>query len=279
MWLWGHGLQRPKHPKIVHFILLGHPRTPLTLLLAGFAAAFPVPAQDRVIASVIPSLAYGPGCTSAIQLQNLSDRMVTVAIEGHRESGALVALNGFPGTTIPLEPRRQASYKLAIEEETIGAWALVRETIPSPDLQPAIGITASTECHSGNTLRTAARGVAFPTRNPWFAGDVADLRGDLILLINTSESPVRATACYSSGGLYSTPGSELQPICDASVDVQVPPFNSRQFPVSRGGSTHVSLKTRGSAVVLEMLRPMGENLRIYAVDSSIQFGDEANGKP
>jgi hypothetical protein len=249
----------------------------LTLIFAALAN-LALAAQDRVMSTVIPSLAYGPACSSVVQLQNLSDRTVTVDVEGHRESGALVALGGLPGITIRLDPHQQGSYRLAIEEETTTAWARVREQIPSPDLTPAIAISASTECRTGNMLRTAARGVTYPTRNPWFAGDTSEMHGNLISLINASELPVRATACYSSGGLYSVAGTALEPICNASIDVQVPPFNSRQFPVSRDGSTHVSLRTQGSAVVLEMLRPLGENLRIYAVDSSIKFGEEASGK-
>ncbi len=230
------------------------------------------------MATVVPSLAYGPNCSSTVQLQNLSDRTVTVEMEGHRESGSLVPLAGLPSTTLHLDPRQQGAYKLDIAEETTAAWAKVRETVPSPNLSPVISITASTECTLGNQLRTAARGVAYPTRNPWFKADVSELRGDVISVINTSESAIRATACYSSGGLYSVPGTPLQPICNASVDVQIPPFNSRQFPVSRQGNTHMSLKTQGNAIVLEMLRPLGENLRIYAVDSSIKFGEEANSK-
>ena len=225
--------------------------------------------------SVIPSLAYGRTCSSTMQLRNLSDRTVTVDVEGHRESGALVSLAGLPGTTVHLEPHGKMSYKLDIEEETTAAWAKVRETVAAAGFAPVVSISASTECVIGNQLRTAARGVAYPTRNPWFAGDVAEMQGNLISLINTSESAVRATACYSSGGLYSVAGTPLQPICNASVDVQIPPFNSRQFPVSRESNSHLSLKTQGNAIVLEMLRPLGENLRIYAVDSSIKFGDEA----
>src|SRR5580693_7464562 len=98
-------------------------------------------AQTRVVTSVIPSLAYGPACTSAINLQNLSERAVTADIEGHRESGALVALAGLPGTTLHLAPNEHGSYKLDIDEETTAAWAKVREQIPSPDLPPALAVT------------------------------------------------------------------------------------------------------------------------------------------
>ena len=241
-------------------------------------ASIPVAAQSRFITSVVPSLAYGSSCSSTLLVQNVSERAVAFDIEGHRESGALVGLAGRDGATIYLEAHQRASYKLAIEEETSAAWAEIREQIPAPDLAPALAISASTECLAANQLRTAARSVSYPTRNPWFDGDVGELRGDLVSLINASESAVRASGCYSSGNLYST-GSELRPICSATVEVQIPPFGSRQFPVARDGSTHLSLKTRGPAIVLEMLKPLGENVHVYAVDSSITFGGEAPGKP
>jgi hypothetical protein len=248
------------------------------LLITALLSVLPLMAESRVLSSVISSLAYGPTCTSSLQLRNLSDRAVNVEVEGHRESGALVALAGLSGNTIRLDPHQQGAYKLSIEEETTAAWAKVRETIPSPDLSPALAISASTECVTGNQLRTAGRSVVFPTQNPWFAGDVADMRGNLITLINTSEAVVRATTCYSSGSLYSVGGAALQPVCSASDEMQIPPFNSRQFPVSREGNSRLSLKTQGSAIVLEMLRPLAENLRIYAVDSSIKFGEEVGEK-
>jgi hypothetical protein len=232
-------------------------------------------AQNRTIASVIPALAYGPVCSSTIQLHNLSDRTISLDLEGHRESGSLVGLVGFSGTHLHLQPRQQIAYKLDIQEETTGAWAKVREDVPAPELQPAIAVAAAEECTIGTQLRTIGRGIAYPTRSPWFAGDVAELPGNLISLINTSEAAVRVTACYSSGNLFSVNGSPLQPVCSATIDIQVPPFNSRQFPVSKDGSTHLLLKTRGDAIVLEMLRPLGENVRVYAVDSSIKFGEEA----
>jgi hypothetical protein len=250
----------------------------ITILVVAAAGVLPLAAQSRIMASVVPSLAYGPNCSSSLQVQNLGDRTVTVELEGHRESGALVALAGLTSNTIHLDAHQQSSYKVDIAEETTAAWARIRETIPSPDLSPVVAISASTECLTASQLRTAGRSVAYPTRSPWFDGDVAEMRGDVVSLINTSESAARATLCYSSGGLFSVQGTPLRPICNASSDVQIPPFGSRQFPVSREGNSHFSIKTQGAAIVLEMLRPVGENLRIYAVDSSIKFGDEATGK-
>jgi hypothetical protein len=240
-------------------------------------------AQERVVESVIPALAYGPSCSSTVELRNLGDRTVTVEVEGHRESGALVPLGGLRGTTVRLGPHERGGYKLEIEEETLGAWVKVREKVPAPGLSPVVAVAGSTECRVGDQLRTAGREVAYPTRNPWFDGDVGEMPGNQISLINTTERAARARACYSAGSLYSVPerariGAELQPICTASLDVLIPPFGAREFAVSREGSTRLALKAEGNSIVLEMLRPLGETLRIYTVDSTIQFGSEVPGQ-
>ena len=238
--------------------------------------------QERVVESVVPALAYGPRCSSMVELRNLSDRPVVVDVEPHRASGALVALAGHPEITMRLTPRERSSYKLEIEEETESAWVKVRERVPSPGLSPVVAVSGETECVIGDQLRSAGREVVFPTQSPWFSGDVTDLPGGLLSLINTSEHAVRASACYSSGGLFSAPtgarAAELAPICTTAFEVQIPPFGAREFPVAREGSSHFSLKTQGAGVVLEMLRPVDLGVKMYKVDSSIQFGSEVPGK-
>jgi hypothetical protein len=47
--------------------------------------------------------------------------------------------------------------------------------------------------------------------------------------------------------------------------------------VARDGSSHFSLKTQGAAIVLEMLRPLEPTVKMYQVDSTIQFGSEVPG--
>jgi hypothetical protein len=228
--------------------------------------------------SVLPSLAYGPSCSSTVVLQNLADAPVDVELEGHRSSGAVVALAGRTGRVIHLLPGERGGYQLQIQEEDSGAWVRVRERMAAPGA-PAVAVSGTTECRQGDQLRTAARQVAYPTRNPWFAGDVADLSGSAISLINTSAGAVRAALCYSAGNLYSVPGQtqasrELRPVCSAAFEVQVPPFGTRDFPVERDGSSYFSVKTWGDAIVLQMLRPAKEGVRIYTVDSTIKFGGE-----
>ena len=258
---------------------------PLILLAVAWAQPPkpPVPAAS-VTESVLPSLAYGPYCSSTVVLQNLADTTVDVELEGHRSSGAVVPLVGRAGRVIHLAAGERGSYQLQIAEEDSGAWVRVRERMAAL-AAPAVAVSGTTECRQGDQLRTAARQVAYPTRNPWFAGDVADLPGSAISLINTSASAVRASLCYSAGNLYSVPGKtqasrELQPVCSTAFEVQVPPFGTREFPVQRDGSSYFSIKTLGDAIVLQMLRPAKEGVRIYTVDSTIKFGGEVpEGKP
>jgi hypothetical protein len=204
---------------------------------------------------------------------------VDVELEAHRRSGALAPLAGRAGRVIHLVPGAQGSYQLQIQEEDSGAWVQVRERTASPRSAPAVAVSGTTECRQGNQLRTAAREVAYPTRNPWFAGEVAGLRGSVISLINVSAGAVRASLCYSAGNLFSVPGEtqtsrELRPVCSTAFEVQVPPFGTRDFPVEREGNSYFSLKTRGDSIVLQMLRPAKEGVRIYTVDSTIKFGGE-----
>jgi hypothetical protein len=233
---------------------------------------------ERVVESIVPAMAYGPECSSAVELRNLSDRAASVDVEGHRGSGALVSLANHPDMAIVLGPHESGTYKLEIEEETTEAWVKVREHAPAGGSWPVIAVSGSTECVAADQLRTVTREVVFPTRNPWFSSAVDNLREGQILLINTSEQAATASACYSSGNLYSRPdaghGGGLQPICSAAFAVRVPPFGSRVFPVSREGSSYFELKTAGEAIVLQMLRPLGSNVRVYKVDSSIRFGEE-----
>jgi len=252
--------------------------SPYLLLLAFGAAALPAAPSERFVESVLPALAYGPSCSSTVRLQNLSDTPAAVEIEAHRGSGALVALAGQANRVIHLDAGEQGAYHLEIEEETTSAWVKIREKLSESHPSAAVALSGATECRDGNQLRVAVREVAFPTRDPWFSGDVADLHGAVLTLINTSEQAARASACYSAGILYSAPnpqpGSELVPLCSSTVDVQIPPFGTREFPLERNGNSHFALRTRGNAIVLQMLRPADQHVRIYSVDSTIQFGEE-----
>jgi hypothetical protein len=241
-------------------------------------AALPACAQERTIDRVLPALAAGKACTSAIQLQNLGERPVTLAVEAYGENGALVALKGQAAIAVDLAPRERKTYRLELSDETTGAWVRVRETLAAAQFSPVVTVSGSTECVAGDELRTVAREVTFPMRSPWFEGDVSELPGDLLAVVNTSAQPATASLCYSAAVFYSVPdgrrGGELTPVCTAYFAVQIPPFSARQFPVERDGSSHFSLWTRGAAMVLQMLKPQGVRVKVYAVDSSIHFGAE-----
>ncbi|HMD47798.1 MAG TPA: hypothetical protein VKG79_01815 [Bryobacteraceae bacterium] len=249
---------------LVLFLLL-----PGVLLCAG---------KERVVESVLPSLEYGPACWSSVDLQNLGDREVKLDIEAHRASGALVALVDHPQLSVDLGAGERASFRLEIAEETGSAWAKVREHVPAAALSPVIAVSGHSECVVDNQLRTSAREVAFPLRSPAFSSDIDEIHGDLVSMVNTSEYAAQVSLCYSEGNLYSVPGRAFAQICSSAFDVQVPPFGARRFPVEREGSSHFSMKTRGNAIVLQMLKPVGTGVKTFAVDSSIKFGEEATVK-
>lgn len=257
------------------------PSRQLLLALTLFRlTAFGANPSERTVESILPALAYGPHCWSTVELQNLGDRAVFVTVEGHRSTGALTPLAGYVGMMFRLAPGERGAYKLQIEEETTRAWVKIRENVPLPNLSPVIAVRATTECVANDQLRTTIREVAYPTRNPWFSGDVARMPGDIMYLINSSEHAVTASICYSAGGLFSVPTgsqpSQLSPICSSSFDVQVPPFGTRQIPVESEGNTHFSVMTKGDAIVLQMLRPVAGSVKMYTVDSSIKFGEEVS---
>jgi hypothetical protein len=135
-------------------------------------------------------------------------------------------------------------------------------------------LSGAVECVDGDRLVSAPREVVYPMRNPWFAGDTAGLPGGMVTAINTSSRPVRASACFSSGNLVSNGQPQLVPLCSATFDFEIPPFGTRQVSVEKADSSWFSLRTTGEAVVLEMLRPLAPRVKLYRVDSTIQFGQE-----
>ena len=236
--------------------------------------------RERVVSSVLPSLAYGGTCWSSIDLQNLGDRVVNLDLESHRPSGALVPIVDHPQLGISLKPGERASFRLDIAEETGSAWVKVREHVPSVEASPVVAVAGHTECVNGNELRVTARELAFPLRNPSFSTDVEELHGGLVSVVNTSERSAQAWLCYSAGNLYSVPNAargiqQLTPLCSHAFEVQLAPFAARLFPMDREGSSHFSMKTRGDDMVLQVLRPLDAGVKIYSVDSTIKFEGEA----
>lgn len=234
--------------------------------------------QERWVETVLPSLDYSPTCWSTVALQNLGSRLTIVEIEAHSGSGALVPLVDQREMTVRLLPGARTSYTLQLEEDT-SAWVKVRERIAAPALSAVVAVSGKTECLVGNELRTAARAAAYPTLNAWFSEEVSEARRtETVLLINTSEHTAVAWVCYSSGSFFTLPANrrppEFVPLCSTAFDVQVPPFGSHLFPLDHHGNSQFSLRTRGTAIVLQMLRQSDPAVKLYTVDSSITFGGE-----
>jgi hypothetical protein len=248
---------------------------PFLLLIVSAHAAD----QSRVVTSILPSLDYGATCWSTVTLSNLGDRAVTVEIEAHRAGGGLVGLAGLDQMVLHLNPGERVSHRLEITDESGIGWLKVRERIPSPKLSPVVAVAALSECTIDNQLRSTPRQLSYPTRNPWFSGDIEEMQGNMITVVNTSERAAQAALCYSQGNLYSVPApqnpqSQLTLVCSKAFDVLVPPYATRQFPVHREDSTHFSIKTQGDAIVLQMMRPVAAGVKVYSVDSTVKFGGE-----
>jgi hypothetical protein len=248
-------------------------------LLILTAATVHAADQERVVTSILPSLDYGSSCWSSVTLNNLGDRVVTVEIEAHRAGGGLIGLAGLDGTVLQLKPGERASHRLEVTDEAGVGWLKVRERIPLPKLSPVIAVSGLSECTVDNQLRSTPRQLSYPTRNPWFSGDIEEMHENVISVVNTSERAAQASLCYSAGNLYSVPTAgrptpELKLVCSKAFEVLLPPYAARQFPVERDNSTHFGIKTVGDAIVLEMLRPLATGVKVYSVDSTVKFGGE-----
>jgi len=90
-----------------------------TAILLVWAAEAP-PGPGRVLESVVPMLAYGPHCSSVVEIANVGGRPAVVELEGHRTSGALVPA-GAGGHWRALAPGERKSFQLETDEETTGA--------------------------------------------------------------------------------------------------------------------------------------------------------------
>jgi hypothetical protein len=255
---------------------------PLLVLLANGAcpAGQANANSQRLVTSILPSLDYGPSCWSTVTLANLGDREVTVEIEAHRAGGGLVGLAGLNEMVLHLQPGQRVAPRLEISDESGVGWLKVRERVPSPKLSPVVAVSALSECTVDNQLRSTPRQLSYPTRNPWFSGDIEQMQGNMITMVNTSERSAQASLCYSQGNLYSVPNgasSELKLVCSTAFDVLIPPYATRQFPVYREQATHFSIKTIGDAIVLQMLQPVAAGVKVYSVDSTVKFGGEFAG--
>jgi hypothetical protein len=252
---------------------------PTFLLLAVCTGGFATGAgQERLLVSVLSPLAYGPNCWSSVELQNLAARDVAVTVEGHKGSGALVALAGSPSVSVTIAPARKITLRLQVPgEESPEGWVRVSEAVPPDAPGPVIAVSGQTECVASDQLTTVPQTVAFPTSNPWLTTDVKNLRGRVVMILNTSNDAATAKACYSSGTTASRPrengaGGDPFSVCTETALMQIPPFGTRTVPLVREGNTQFSIETRGRALVLRVLVPQSGGMKRYTVDSTVKFG-------
>jgi hypothetical protein len=217
--------------------------------------------------SVLPALTYSHACSTTIELRNLGEYDVDARVEPHRESGSLVALAEQTGLIVHLAPGEEKKLTLKLSEATENAWALVSGF--------TVAVSGTTNCVAGNRTNSALREVAHASANPWFEGDIEEMPGARLAVVNTSEATVVVTGCYSGGVLISNPnvpdGGTLRPLCTRQFREQIPPFSARQYPVLRDGNTHFSLHATGPGIALQMLRLLDAGTNLFQVDSSISF--------
>jgi hypothetical protein len=249
------------------------------LLSAGGAWA-QADSKERVVESIVPLLDNNSSCWSAVNLQNLGNRDIEAEVEAHSSSGALVALVGHNGIQVRLKAGEKVEYRPQLSaDEASGGWVRVREMVPGANLSPVLAVRGTSECLAANELQTTVRDIAWPVRNPWFSSEVHDGEQGILALINTTGRPARVWGCYSSGVKISVPrgeGAELTPLCSETIGELVPPYGSRRYVVARGDNSHFSLNTQGDAIVLQMLRTAGTDVKAYKVDSTITFGEQVS---
>ncbi len=251
----------------------------LLLLLAVSHIGLALDAKHaQTVVSVLSPLAYGPTCWSSVQLQNLGTARATVNVEGHKGSGALVALVGATSVNLTLEPGQKVTLRLDVpDEESPEGWVRIRESVAEAT-EPTVAVSGQTECHDDNHVTTVAQTVAFPTQDPWLAAAVDDLPGRLLMILNASNRAATATACYSTGSTVTLPGTdggvvEATPLCAEKRLLQIPPFGTTTLPIVSGGNSRFGITTNGASLVLRVLVPQHGGTKTYEVDSSVKFGE------
>ena len=230
-------------------------------------------AQERNFSVVLPELQYSKYCSSEISLRNTSPRFVDVDIAGHKSTGALVGLLDRRSNGIRLRPSERSQVRLAVENDV--AWAEITEIVPHPRLNPALAITATTECLDVNELLTSAREIAPVMANPEFNIDYssASANGLVLLLINVSAETMHWTACYSAGHTISDGNGRMTPFCTEVLNRALGPYESSRLPASLDRKPLVQFRAEGPAVAVQMLAPSALHLQLYKVESTIRFDE------
>jgi len=241
--------------------------------------------QSRRLVSVLAPMSYGASCWSVAEIQNLGSRQVIVEVEGHKGSGALVALGGASGVAMRVESDEKIQLQLQVPgEESLEGWLKITEVLPDSARGPALAVSGRTECVLNDQLVTSPQSVAYPMRDPWLAFDLAESPGRVAMVLNLAAEAATAKICYSKGTRVSVAeehgnGAKLVPVCSESRLLQIPPFASASVAVEYDGNSQFSLEAQGESLVLRVLLPPKPGLRTYTVDSTIQFGQMLDGKP
>ncbi len=253
---------------------------PLLLGLLAWAAAGAAPGEERTaFVSVLIPLTYGERCWLTVSLENLRTQAVEVEVQGHDGSGALVGLEGAPTIPLVLEAGQKASLRLQVDgQESAEAWVKVTERGAGASLAPGVAVSGTSECTARDEITTVPGAVAFPSRNPWLEGDVEELQGKMVLVLNSDATAAAVRVCYSNGSQVEMPaergrGGGTMPVCRLTRSIHLPPYGLELLPVERDGSTRLTVRTTGAALVLEVLKPRPGKTRVFTVDSSIVFED------
>lgn len=245
---------------------------------AGEAAGSAAPgAAGKAFVSILLPLSYGERCWSSVALQNLRDQAADVEVEAHDGSGALVALEGGPTIPLHLAAGQKASLRLQVDgQESAEAWIKVTERGTSASAGAGIAVSGSSECTAQDQLTTVPGAIAFPSRNPWLEGDVEELQGKFVLVLNAGATAAAVGVCYSNGSRVELPGrrgGEARPVCRSMRSIHLPPYALELLPVERDGSSNLTVRTAGAELVLQVLKPRPGKTRLFTVDSSIVFED------
>jgi hypothetical protein len=255
------------------------------LVFASFGASLLAGAQrgsdfgPKSFVSILIPLSYNEHCWSSVTLTNLRDRIVDVDVEAHDGGGALLPLSGAATMPLHLGAGQKVALRLQIEEaDSTDAWVKVSEHLEGTDASPGVSVRGTSECLVDEVLTTTPRAVAFPTRNPWIEADSGDFRGKTLVVVNAAPTPAALQACYSTGSHVEIPrengnGARELPVCSATKTLFLPPFGLQLIPVTVESSSTFSIQTRGSSIVLMVLKPQADKKKQYSVDSSISFHD------
>ncbi len=249
------------------------------LLLASSQAGAAPRAAGTVFVSILLPLSYGERCWSSVALHNVRDQAVDVEVEAHDGSGALVALEGAPTIPLHLAAGQKMSLRLQVDgQESAEAWIKVTERGAGAGAGTGVAVSGSSECAAENQLTTVPGAVAFPSRDPWLEGDIEELQGKFVLVLNAGATAAAVGVCYSNGSQVEVPGrrgggGEAKPVCRSMRSIHLPPYALALLPVERDGSSNLTVRTAGAELVLQVLKPRPGKTRLFTVDSSIVFED------